>query len=213
MTDPAWVIVRTLSQAEEVAERSPHKRQIDIEYLLHWAFEQTGILPWRGVSERALMYDHGYSVIPKGCATSYSGGETLLRCDVPEDAAIIIHAVGALPLEVRSVVKACALQQIRPNWMEGVEPRLVERKISWRKRKKRGSRGHRSHVQRLWEPCSPETICAVRHIYTAWHAALATLLSRLDGRLSAYHINGLAAPPAPWEQRGEKSACNEPKAS
>lgn len=185
----------------------PLKRPIDVEHLLHWAYGETGILPWRGVSERALMFDRGYTVIPKGCALSYAGGETLLRCDVPDDAALVIAAVDALPFGVRQVVKACALQQIRPAWLERVEPRLVEHRVSWRKGRRKGKkRGHRAHVERVWEPCSPETIRAVREVYADWHAALMRLQCELSGRLSGFEIKGFAAPSTPWCGALEKTA-------
>lgn len=184
------------------------KRPIDIEHLLHWAYGQTGILPWRGVSARALMFDHGYTVIPKGCGRAFAGGELLLERAVDDDAAFVIAAVDTLPFEIRQVVKACALQQIRPSWMAGIEPRLVERRVSWRKRSRKKDRrkGHRSHVERVWEPCSPETIRAVREVYAEWHAALGRLRSDLAGRLSGFEIKGFAASSTPWIAVLEKTA-------
>lgn len=187
-------------------------RLIDVEHLLHWAFAQTGLLPFRNPSERGLAYNHGWTAIPRGANQQFQGSEIALQRALDEDAAAVLAAVQRLPAEIRNVVRACAMSGIRPNWMEGIEPKLVERRVSHRKvrKKKKGKRGKkvtgRSHVERVWEPCSPETILIVREIYAAWHAALSEIATKLGPDLKNHEISGLAAPATPWDTAVEKTA-------
>jgi len=178
----------------------------DIEYLLQWAFGQTGQLPFRNANEKTLAFDHGWTAIPRRSSKIYNGSEIALQRAVDHDAQLLIDAVQRLSPDIRQVVKACAMSGIRPNWMEGIEPVLVARKVSWRKaKKKRSRRGKkvtgRSHVERVWEPCSPETIRIVREIYSAWHAALENISETAGNYLKTHEISGLNAPTAPWETR------------
>ena len=179
------------------------RRPVDIERLLWWAMEQTGYLPWKGVSPRELMFDHGYTVLPRGCSREYHGGGTLLRRAVDEDAATVIAAIMALDPVIAGVVIRCAREKIRPDWMPGVEPKQVQRPISWRKgRRKRGKRGHRAVFVTVWEPCDPAAIRAARAAYEDWHEAVNALAAGLAGMLIDWKIKGFRAPRLPWGSRG-----------
>lgn len=189
---------------ELLAVGKPAARQpIDIEALLQWAIGQSGHLPWRGVSARELMFDYGFTVIPKGCRREFRGGGTLLSRAIDDDAAVVVEAVKALEGGIAGVVIACARKGIRPDWMEGIEPRLVPR-LAYPK--KRGKKKHRRAVTMEWKPCHPQVICAARDVYRRWHAALAALAVELDGALIGWRIKGLAAVPEPWAISGEKAA-------
>ncbi len=176
---------------------------IDIEELVQWAMSQTGYLPWRGVSERELAFDHGYTVIPKGCGLDYRGGHTLLRRAISDDAAIVVEAIKSLEPRVAAMVIACGRECIRPNWLPGIEPRQVAKRVyGARKRKRRG----RPAVVMTWVPCDPSVIRAARSAYEQWHAALLILVSQLDGALAGLAIKGLEAPARPWEVAERKIA-------
>lgn len=176
---------------------------IDIEDLVQWAMSQTGYLPWRGVSDRELAFDHGYTVIPKGCGLDYRGGQALLRRAASADATAVIEAIKTLDGEVAAMVIACGRQRIRPNWLDGVEPRLVARTMYGRRRKKR--RGRPVAIS-VWVPCEPGVIRAARAAYSQWHGGLVRLAAMLAGALSEFTINGLGAPAQPWEESLKKTA-------
>lgn len=177
------------------------RQPIDIEQALWWALGQTGYLPWRGCSERELAFDHGYTVLPKGCSREFHGGATLLRRPIEPDAALVIEAVKALDPAIAAVVIACARERIRPDWMEGVEPRQVATTVYGHVRvgKRRKRRGRPARVV-VWQPCDPGVIRAAREVYARWHAALAVLAHELRGQLNGFAINGFAAPAAPWAE-------------
>ncbi len=180
-----------------------HRRTIDIEQLLQMSFSQVGQHPFRNANERTLMFDHGFSAIPKGASKLYNGTEIALHRAVDQDAQLVLEAVARLPADIRKVVTACATSGIRPDWMPGIMPVLIERRISWRKaRKKRSRRGRkvtgRSHVEKVWEPVSPETLRAIREIYSRWHIALLDLGDILENKIKRYQISSLYPPSAPW---------------
>jgi hypothetical protein len=180
------------------------KTPIDIETLVQWAVQQSGHLPWRGVDDRELMYDYGYTALQRQAPPRRSSGRQLARA-VGQDAAAVIAAVQALDGGVAAVVIACARAGIRPDWMPGVAPRLVPKPVYERIRR-RGKKRHRRSVRIVWEPCDPQAICAARAVYRRWHAALRGLIAPLAGNLSDWNITGLAAPAEPWERDAEKAA-------
>lgn len=189
-----------------VMEKTP----IDIEVLLQWAIGQSGHLPWRGVSPRELMFDYGYTVIPRGCERGWHGGGTLLRLSIDDDASRVIEAIKRLEPRVAGIVIACARSQIRPDWMQGVEPKRVPRKI-YQRVSRRGRRRHRSTTVMVWN-IDPAQIAAARSIYERWHAALTRLAVMLDGSLDRWVAKLPQAHPQPWTDdhttRCAKTACN-----
>lgn len=182
---------------------SAAKAAIDIEALLSWAIAQSGHLPWHGVSERELMYDHGYTVVPRHCSREYRGGGAVLARATDDDAATVIAAIKGLDGAIAAVVIACARSGIRPDWMAGVEPRLVPRSAY---AKTRGKKRHRRAVQMVWVPCHPDAIRAAREIYQRWHLALQRLMSELAGELGAWEINAFSAPAEPWAVDAQQAA-------
>lgn len=191
----------------EVPSASPIS--IDVEVLISWAFSQTSALPWRNPTDRSIAWNRGWTAVPKGYPRTLGGGETAIRRAQEHDAELVLNAVRRLPdQKVREVVQACAMKGRRPNWLEGVEPVMIEKKVSWRRlrRRKKGKRpSGRSHFEKVWDPVTPETILIVREMYAAWHAALIDIGRSVGPLLEKHEINGLAAPSAPWEKASEKS--------
>lgn len=166
------------------------RQPIDIEALLQWAIQQSGRLPWRGVSARELMYDYGYTCIPKGTPRCYRSSGTLLSRPIDDDAALVIAAVMALDGEVAAIVIANAREGRRPDYAG--EPRRVP--VTRRHRKK-----HRRVVTGFKLVMPDEgAICAARAAYRQWHAALGSLARTLSGQLDAWQINGFVAAAEPW---------------
>lgn len=175
---------------------------IDIEDLVQWAFDQSITPALRGVSERSLMFDYGYTCIPKGCGSAFSGGGVVLeggRRAVDIDADRVLRALDRLDPFTRAIVQANARAKRRPDWMEGVKPRLVT--ITRRHKRK-----HRRIAGQRWEPCSPEAVRSCRELYARWHAGLRHLHKLLNGTLLSFEINGFGAPDAPWENADEIAA-------
>lgn len=186
---------------------STAKTAIDIEALLQWALEHS-VAPRLGVpSRRELEFNRGYTAIPKGFHGVFAGGGVAVeggRAAGDIDAERVLAAVDRLDPWSRSIVLVNARARRRPDWMEGVEPRLVAR--ARYRAKKRGKKRHRASPVMVWEPCTPQAICATREIYGRWHDALQRLAAALHGRLIAWEINGFAVPTAPWEAALEKAA-------
>lgn len=186
------------------AARAPvdGREPIDIEELLRWAIGQTGYLPWCNPSDDDLALDHGWDCVPKGTRALYQPSRGIaLRRGIDPDAAFVVEAVKALDGEVAAQIIACARQGIRPNCLEGVEPRRVAKHVY---AKKRGKKKHRRSIIMVWEPCDPETICLARAAYVRWHRAVASMIAALRGQLMHWRITGFSAPPVPWEQALEK---------
>lgn len=179
---------------------SDEKTPIDIEALVQWTMARTGYLPWRGVSERELMFDYGYTAIPEGAPGGFRSGCERLRQVVDDDAATVIAAIEALGWPASRLVVANGKAGIQPNWLEGIEPRLVPVKKRCGKKHRKVVVGHR------WEPCHPQAICAARDAYRDWHSGLRRLAAVLGDSLIAWRINGFAAPEAPWEPALQKAA-------
>lgn len=200
--------VRVLLQAPR--ERQP----IDIEALVYWALSRTGRLPWDRARDKELAFDRGVTAKPRtappgnwalaeACAGLKLGNNRPLpaHIDPGPDAHRVLAAIRALDPKSASLVLACGRTQIRPDWMEGIEPRQVEKRRSWRRCK-----GGQSRIRLVWEPCHPDAIRAAHESYTRWHEALITLAFRLRDGLDGWQINGLAAPAEPWATTPRKIA-------
>lgn len=185
---------------------SGNPRPVDIEALLQWAIARSGRLPWDRTRDQELAFDRGHTaqlrrrppaswVLAEACAGVRVAGRPLPVMMQPgPDAELVLLAVRRLgDPAVAGVVIACARAKIRPDCMLGVEPRRVERPLSWRK-----ARRGQPRVRMVWEPCDPAAIRAAREVYRRWHAALGRLADELRGALDEWQINGLAAPAEPW---------------
>jgi hypothetical protein len=196
---------------------------VDIEWLVGWAISQDRSLGWRRDGERELAFDRGLTVKPRKRphvgwieATASAGGSlkiaagkgaVMAQSKPDPDALLVIAALNQLDPWTQSVITANAKRQRRPDWMEGIEPRLVPERSYAKKRKKRGRGQYRkSVVKMVWKPVSPEVICATREIYSRWHLGMTRLMAIVEGQLSSYRVNGLAAPSTPWEMPLQKIA-------
>lgn len=199
---------------------------IDIETLLQQVVAEDQGLSWRRDGERELAFDRGLTVKPRKrphvgwIEAAASAGATLkippgrgavmARTQGDPDVAAVNAALDRLDAWTRSIITANARAKRRPDWMEGVEPKLVEKK-TWsrkarRKGKRRGRRKDQPVIVQRWEPCDPRAICATREIYSRWHAGVTRMMGMLEGELWRYKINGFAAPATPWETALQKSA-------
>lgn len=190
-----------------VPELSRQKTPIDIEALLQWAVARSGRLPWVRDDYRSLTLNP-YSAQPRRrpvtswtLAIACAGQRLFVGAGTPAtmipgaDAERVLQAIAGLgDPALCETVRVCARARIRPDWMEGIEPRRVAKRIRCR-------RQHRLVTKWVWEPHSPEQIRAARDAYARWHRALLTLSEKLRDDLNDWHINGLAAPAAPWDQR------------
>jgi len=175
-------------------------RPIDVEHLLQWAIEQTGYLPWRGVSRRELEYDFGFTAIPGGVRREFHSAGILLRVAANDDANAVIEQIKALEPRVAAAVIACARRQIRPECFVGVVPQKVRKTVT--NRTKKGKRRHKKRsVIMVWD-IDPMTIKLARQQYEAWRSALARIAERLSGRLAAFQVTGPSAPACPWDTTG-----------
>lgn len=188
-----------------VRRLSPSAGAIDIEALVQWAMGETSArhLPWRNPSARALAMDHGWTCIPKGVSREYHGADILLPIPTDPDAIAVVAAIEALddPALAAQII-ACGRANLRPECYLGVEPRRVEKVISWRKaaKKKKGKKTNRRPVRIVvWEPCEPAAICAARDAYSRWHAGLTVLMRLVSGKLNRWQTTGFRAPARPWE--------------
>lgn len=151
---------------------------VDLEEAVQWAAGRPRYLPWRNPTHADLALDHDWDARCKGADALYQPSRGIaLRAtgDLSAEALTIIAAINALPDRVGSIIKECARGKTRPDCMLGIEPRQVAKKISWRKatRRDRNRRRNRKPVLvQVWEPCSPEAICAARAAYTRWHDAM-----------------------------------------
>jgi len=178
---------------------------IDAELLIHWAMDQTGYLPWYGVPDRALMFDHGYDVIPKNNGTAYQGSQPRLRVTIVDDANTVIEAIKALPPRTAAMVIACGRQKIRPECFVDFVPEQIEKTIYPRRKKKRGrkGKGQRPYTIMVWN-IDPEVIRASREAYERWHEAVARVARQVSPLITRWTVRSFAAPRRPWE-RGEKN--------
>lgn len=191
------------------------KRPVDIELIVQWALEPRGRLPFDRADDKELAFDRGVTVKPRkkprgswalaeACAGLRLGSGRPLHAypTAPRpDAERIIDAIRQLPPAAAATVIACGRGRIRPDWMEGVEPRQVVKKRSHRK-----CRNGQPRTRLVWEPCTPDEIRAAHAIYSRWHAALLLLADRLRGTLERFEINGFGAPAEPWESELQKTA-------
>lgn len=170
---------------------------IDIEALIQWALQQTGYLPWRGVSDDALAYDHGWTAVPRRQSRQYVGSEILLRRAVDNDAALVLGAVRALAPATAATVLRCAREGDRPGCFIGFEAHKVPKTVY--RRKRGGGKRHRPSVVMVWDMgIEPETVRLARTVYENWRAALARVAASIRGDLAFYEVAGPAAPPHPW---------------
>lgn len=193
------------------AARPP--QPIDIEALLQWAVARSGRLPWDLARNRELAFDGGVTAqlrrkprmgwsLAEACAGLRLGGSPMPAMMKPgRDAERVVLAVRRLDPADAATVIACARAKIRPDWMPGVAPRLVERPRSHRKCKPGQKRS-----RMVWEPCDPGAVRAARGIYTRWHAAVRTLADTLRGVLDQWEINGFAASAEPWSEALKETA-------
>lgn len=183
----------------------------DIEALLQWAVSRSGRLPWYRDDWRELTLNP-YTARPRrkpivswtlaqACAGLTIGGRPVpARMQPGPDAHRVLAAIQALDdPATAAIVIACARGKIRPDWMEGIEPRRV---MSTRRHRKK----HRRVVHCEWAPCSPEDVRLARLAYSRWHAALLLLADRLDGELAGWLVTGFAAPVEPWQPEGKKNS-------
>lgn len=189
---------------------SPGPQPIDIEVLLQWAYGQTIYVSHRNASDRALLFNHGYTVIPRGCHGSFAGGDTtvMLARDGAADAQTILAAVNALDPWSRAIVTRCAKGCTRPECFIGIEAREVPVRTYPLKRRANGKKrkSHKAVVTMRWEPCHPSAICATREIYARWHAVVGRLVEVLDGQLTNWAISGFRAPVIPWQTPSQNAA-------
>lgn len=194
---------------------SPRARQGDAEVVLQWAVAQLGKrLPWSSVRPQELEFNRGQTArLRRRQPTSWSiaaataGMIRPVRPIAPrlvkpgQDANLIIATIRQLDPWSSSIVMVCARGERRPDWMEGVEPRLVEKRVYGKNGKGRRRRSGRAQVIQVWEPCSPATVAAVREVYARWHQAVRSIAEALTGRLAEWKITGFAAPERPWETK------------
>jgi len=182
----------------------------DIETLLQWAYSQTIYVSHRNASDRATMFNHGYTAIPRGCHGSFAGGDTavMLARDGAADARTVITAVGELDPWSKVIVTRCAKGATRPDCFIGIEAQQVQVMTYPRKKGKKGKK-RKSHIPIVtmrWEPCHPSAICASREIYARWHTIVGRLARTLEGALTNWSITGFRAPAAPWETTAQEAA-------
>ncbi len=186
-------------------ERVP---SIDVEHLLQWAVQRTGKLPWSRDGEGDLSFDHGLTAKlrrrPKiGWATAqvtaglWRAGRPLSASVTPHgDIAVVIDAIKHLPPAIAAMVLACARSGIRPDWMPGVEPKMVQKHLYKRRHGKRRGR-HVPHLVMVWD-IEPATVRAARDAYAQWHQALTAMAVVLPASLSRWQVRGIGAPASPW---------------
>jgi hypothetical protein len=192
-------------------------RPSDIEELVQWAVSRSGRLPWLRTGWRELEMNQGLTARPKRrpptnwILAEATAGLTLRGRSFPAmmttapDAQLVLSAIAALddPAAAATVL-ACARGRIRPDWMEGIEPKRVLRSV-YGTRKNRKRRG-RAIMVPVWEPCSPADVKAARDNYTRWHKALETLAERFKpGGLAEWIVTGFEACAAPWETAPENN--------
>jgi hypothetical protein len=173
------------------------KTPVDIEVLLQWAVAQTVPLPWRGVSPRELMFDHGWTVIPRGVSKAYPSAGIRLSASVVPDAQAVLDAVQTLDPPVADMLIACAKAERRPQWF--AEPRRVPIVKRHKKRHRQKISGYRI------VPPDPACARAAEHAYSRWWDALADLAVILEPILAHWHATGPAASPEPWNGSTEAS--------
>jgi hypothetical protein len=180
---------------------------IDIEDLLQWAVAYSK--PVMTISsERAALFNYGYTALPAACGGSFSGGSIAIpmRRAIDVDADLVLQAVNGLDMWTRSLVLANARRHGRPDWMEGVEPQQVETKGYFRKKGWRRKQ-HKTSTVMVWlNGIGPAKIRAARDEYSRWHGALTRLVAVLNGQLKSFTIKGFGAPAAPWEPAIKESA-------
>lgn len=195
-----------MTECEDVCEtrvKADNRIPIDMEGLLRWAYSQTSYVSYQNAKERSLAINHGYTAIPKGCHSLFTGADaevTLKRTSQP-DAKLIIAAVDALDPWSRAIIARCAKSDIRPDCFVGIEAREVEVRTYPKTRIKKGwkKKSHKTVITKRWEPCHPMAIRAAREIYARWHVAVERLSDDLTEHLSDWHITGFSAPEQPWE--------------
>lgn len=180
------------------------KQPIDIEILLQWAIERSGRLPWLGVSDKDLAFDHGWTARPRS-VPQYQASSLTLRCSPSDDAAAVIAAINTLEPKAALSVTACAKNKMRPNWLPGVVP---ERVVTQGYRRKRGKKKHRLTTMIVWHPCDPLTLESAHNAYSRWHDAVASIADLLKGQLDNFEIRTFLAPEAPWNKAFAENACN-----
>lgn len=180
------------------------KQPIDAEHLLQWAIERSGRLPWPGVSDKDLAFDHGWTARPRS-TPPYQAASLTLRCSPSEDATAVIAAINALEPAAALSVAACARSKIRPNWLPGVVPERIATTVY---RRKRGKKRHRGSIAMVWHPCDPLTLEAAHCAYTRWHDAVTSIADLLKGQLDNFEIRTFLAPQAPWNKGFTENACN-----
>lgn len=191
--------------APAMAHRPP--ALVDIEALVQTILMPRPSLPWARDDDRELSLDRGVTARPRRRPrVSWFEAEACagMRFHTPRtrrpardpgpDAARVIAAIRRLDPRAAAMVIACGRNRVRPDWMPGVEPRLVERRRSHRRCKPGQKRSYQ-----IWEPCSPDAVRLVRDAYAVWYKGLVALMTALDDTLDTYRVTGLEAPARPWE--------------
>lgn len=193
-------------EVEEIEHHQLRRKQpIDAEYLLQWAIERSGRLPWAGVSDKDLAFDHGWTARPRRGTPEYHAAPLTLRCTPSDDANSVLDAIKALEPAAALSVAACARNKMRPNWLPGVVPERVATTIY---RRKRGKKRHRGSITMIWHPCDPLTLEAAHVAYTRWHDAVTSIADLLKGQLGNFEIRTFLAPEAPWNKGVKENTCN-----
>lgn len=215
----------TLSQPSETLKRAIWstdgvervRQPIDIEALIAWALRRSGRLPWLRAGDRELAFDRGFDAMPRrrpnigwvlaeACAGLHFAGRGNWAMMSPgPDAAQVVAAIRRLPADVAAMVIACGRAGIRPDWMEGVEPRQVPKS-------RRDRRRHRRGRVMVWEPCHPDAICQARDAYRRWWHGIVQVSASV-GPLAQWEISTILAPPEPWLLMPQKNACIAQNAS
>jgi len=181
------------------------KTPIDIEALVQWAIAHSVAPRLTVASPRELMFNHGYTAVPKGFHGVFAGAMARVeggRLATDIDAERVLAAIDRLDPFTRSIVLVNAKTGRRPDWMEGVEPKRIAKRVY---QKRRGKKRHRPSTVIVWD-VEPAAICAARELYGRWHSALTGLARTLSDQLIAWQVNGLNAPAAPWDRALEKAA-------
>lgn len=200
-----------LTLTHPLPARAPAPQPADIEWLAQYALSRTGNLPWACDRDKELAFDRGLTVKPKkrqmiswtlaeACAGLRVGKDRPLpaKLDPGPDAEKIIAAIKRLDPKTASLVIGCARTKIRPDWtVNGViEPSQTPKWVYPKKRNRK--KGHTKTLKMVWD-VDPGAIRAAREVYERWHEGMLRLWVMLDGELSGFAINGLAAPAWPWK--------------
>jgi hypothetical protein len=201
----------------------PGRKRIDIEELLVWAFmrQKAHLIVPRGAGlygqEAQAEGLHIQARSADGCATILD--RTLLGTQIdysgrdpgncPADAETCYYALSLLSGEAASIVLRHARQAARPDWGEGLQPRMVP---VWRKGPRYESGlPAKGSFKLIYSKARHAIGCKVQAVHTAdlaaayrrdwslWLGALEHLVRHFqDHPLERFIVVGPAAPAEPW---------------